>query len=146
MFQPPTLPAEPPFAIIENKLYMGMHQRPGALSEFDVVVGVAKEKPVYPIDHPNAEVVYVPLADDGPPTPTEWEQAKDTANRVHAFIEAGKRVYVGCSMGINRSAWVVALVLRKRGITGKEAIAMIRERRGSIALTNQFFEALILHR
>lgn len=142
-FIPPSLPAEPPFAILDDKLYMGMHQPPGALDGFDVVVGVAKEKRVHPWDHPNATVVHVPIVDEGPPSQEDWKLACETANLVFEHLEAGRRVYVGCSMGINRSAWVVALVLKKRGLDGTQAVQLIRERRGSIALTNQFFEALI---
>ena len=85
----------------------------------------------------------MPLLDDGPPSQEDWKLACETADLVHDHIEAGRRVYVSCLAGINRSCWVVALALKKRGFTGKEAIALIRKQRGSIALTNDFFVALI---
>jgi protein-tyrosine phosphatase len=136
-------PPEPPSEILPGQLYVGPHQLPGTLPMFDVVIGVAKERRINAWDHPNAMVVHVPLVDDGPPSPEDQKLARETANLVHDHIEAGRRVYVSCLAGINRSCWVVALTLKKRGLTGKDAIKLIRQQRGSIALTNDFFVALI---
>jgi protein-tyrosine phosphatase len=138
------MPPEPPFMILNGQLYVGPHQEPGTLPLFDVVVGVAQERRINAWDHPNATVLHVPMVDDGPPSDEDRARARGVADYVNNHIEAGRRVYVSCMAGINRSCWVVALTLKKRGLTGKAAIALIRQQRGSIALTNDFFVALIL--
>jgi protein-tyrosine phosphatase len=135
---------ELPFTILAGQLYVGPHQEPGTLPLFDVVVGVAKERRINAWDHPNATVLHVPMVDDGPPSDEDRARAQGTADYVNNHIEAGRRVYVSCLAGINRSCWVVALTLKRRGFTGKDAVALIRKQRGSIALTNDFFVALIL--
>jgi len=135
---------DPPSEIIPGLLYMGSHQEPSTLDVFDVVVGVSKQRPIYPIDHPRAAVVHVPLEDEGPPTAEERAAARHTAKLVNEHIEAGRRVFVSCTMGLNRSGWVVGLVLRARGMTGKAAIALLRERRSLQILTNEWFERDVL--
>jgi len=137
-------PPEPPSEILDGKLFMGPHQLPGTLTGFDVVVGVSKQRPIYPIDHPYAIVEHVPLEDDGPPSPEERAAARSTAKLINDHIDAGRRVFVGCTMGLNRSGWVVGLALRARGLSGKEAIALMRQRRSLQILTNEFFERDVL--
>lgn len=52
-------------------------------------------------------------------------------------------VLVRCRRGANRSALIVALVLREAGLTSVEAIATVRARRGALALSNPYFAALV---
>jgi hypothetical protein len=131
---------DPPSEILPGQLYMGRHQQPGTLTAFDVVIGVSKQKPVYVIDHPHAIVIHVPLQDEGPPTPEERVAARAAAQLVNQHIDAGKKVYVSCSMGQNRSGWVVGLALRARGYSGVAAVLLMRERRSYAVLNNEFFE------
>lgn len=135
---------DPIAEILPGQLYLGPHQRPGTLPTFDVVVGVANDRRIHSWDHPNAIVEYIPMLDDGPPEPDDRARAAAAADLVNSHIEAGRKVLVSCLAGLNRSAWVVALVLKKRGMTGKAAVKLIRERRGYNALSNEFFEALIV--
>jgi hypothetical protein len=135
---------DPPSEILPGQLYMGSHQQPGTLTAFDVVIGVSKQRPIYPIDHQHAIVVHVALEDDGPPTPEERSAARSAAKLVNEHIDAGRRVFVSCTMGLNRSGWVVGLALRARGMTGKEVLALMRTRRSLQILTNEFFERDVL--
>jgi dual specificity protein phosphatase-like protein len=135
---------DPIAEILPGQLYLGPDQRPGTLQGIDVVVGVAKDRLVHPWDHPNVIVEHVPLVDDGPPEPDDRSRATTAADLVLGHMNAGRKVLVSCYAGQNRSAWVVALVLKKKGYTGKEAVKLIRERRGYSALSNEFFEALVI--
>lgn len=60
----------------------------------------------------------------------------------------GKRVYIRCQAGWNRSGLITALVLMLDGIPAREAIDLIREKRSEHALCNpafvRFLEALDL--
>jgi hypothetical protein len=59
---------------------------------------------------------------------------------VHEQREQGLTVLIHCEEGRNRSALVTGLYLvRHRGMRGAEAIALIREKRGSRALYNGSF-------
>ncbi len=57
----------------------------------------------------------------------------------HADWKAGKRVLVRCQAGLNRSGLVMALVLIREGYTPEQAVALIRQNRGDIALCNDTF-------
>lgn len=135
---------DPIAEILPGQLYLGPDQRPGTLQGIDVVVGVAKDRPVHSWDHPNVIVQHFSIVDDGPPEPNDRARAADAADFVLGHIAAGRKVLVSCYAGLNRSGWVVALVLKKKGMTGKDAVKLIRERRGYSALSNEFFEALIV--
>ena len=52
---------------------------------------------------------------------------------------SGKKVLIRCQAGWNRSGLVMALVLIKHGLSPKEAIRLIREKRSPHALCNQDF-------
>jgi hypothetical protein len=135
---------DPIAEILPGQLYLGPDQRPGTLQGIDVVVGVAKDRLIHPWDHPNVIVEHVPLVDDGPPEPQDRTRAAMAAELVTKHLDAGRKVLVSCYAGLNRSGWVVALVLKNKGLTGKDAVKLIRERRGYNALSNEFFEALII--
>lgn len=135
---------DPIAEILPGKLYLGPDQRPGTVQGFDVIVGVANDRPVQPADHPGVIVEHVQLLDDGPPEPRDRARAAATAELVNKHIGEGRKVLVTCYGGLNRSAWVAALVLKKHGLTGKAAVKLIREKRGWQALSNEFFEQLIV--
>ncbi|MBJ7357852.1 dual specificity protein phosphatase [Nocardioides sp.] len=56
-------------------------------------------------------------------------------------VEAGRRVLVRCSGGLNRSGLVVAASLVRLGHAPDDAIALVRRARGPWALTNPGFVA-----
>lgn len=79
--------------------------------------------------------VYFPFDDAGLPD----------AARLHAvaglgaeLIAGGHKVLCHCLMGLNRSALVAGLILVHLGMTGAEALALLRERRPG-ALYNKLF-------
>lgn len=133
-----------PSEILPGKLWLSGHRQPGSIDYADVVVGMAIECPIVPEDHPDLTVVYVPIFDNGPPSNHERKLAHETAQLVLEHLQSGRRVSVSCVAGINRSAWVVGLVLRKLTLTGPQALALIRQKRMSCCLSNQWFELDVL--
>lgn len=107
---------------------------------FDAIVLCAEE--YQPTDFPGVRVLHVPL-DDARPTPEEWLRANVAARDVASLLRAGKRVLVTCWQGRNRSGLVVALALRRMGMTGQQAVERVRSRRAG-ALTNPHFVEAIL--
>ena len=57
----------------------------------------------------------------------------------HADWKAGKRVLIRCQAGLNRSGLLMALVLIRDGHTPEQAVELIRQNRGDIALCNDTF-------
>jgi protein-tyrosine phosphatase len=57
----------------------------------------------------------------------------------HRDWKTGKRVYIRCQGGLNRSGLVTALVLIRDGWEPQAAIDRLRSRRGEIVLCNQEF-------
>jgi protein-tyrosine phosphatase len=51
------------------------------------------------------------------------------AQFISGCLDAGKSVYVHCSLGRNRSALIAACVLIDRGASGAEAVATVRAQR-----------------
>jgi len=140
---------------ITSTLYVGGHPPPGSLRQpygiqqslhpnIGVLVSVAKERPVSSGDHVGLLVYHTPLQDNGPPTPTERQLASLASKFVADQLQKGYVVLVTCLAGINRSAWVAAWALKRQGMTGKEAVRLIRKARGNHVLSNEFFEALVL--
>ena len=64
--------------------------------------------------------------------------------KAHADWKSDKKVLIRCQAGLNRSGLVMALVLMREGYTPREAIDLIRARRGDIALCNKIFENWLL--
>jgi 8-oxo-dGTP pyrophosphatase MutT (NUDIX family) len=58
--------------------------------------------------------------------------------------QSGRRVLVRCQAGWNRSGLVVGKALVATGIPGSHAVEMISQARGSMALCNRTFRALVL--
>ena len=84
-----------------------------------------------------------PIADEKTLTFQQLTMVKETAIKVAAYVQNGTSVLCTCLMGLNRSALVVGLAMRKLGYTGDDTIDMIRKYRGENALFNEYFEALI---
>jgi protein-tyrosine phosphatase len=81
--------------------------------------------------------------DDHEPSRAEAKQAWRCAEEVVRLRQRGQKVLVACAMGVNRSAWIAAMVLMQEGMTAREAIRQIRKRRharwGTMPLSNQHF-------
>lgn len=58
--------------------------------------------------------------------------------------KSGKKVLVRCQAGINRSSFVMCLILMRECYTAKNAIALMREKRSSSVLLNKSFEKFLL--
>ena len=137
---------DPVAEILAGQLYMGSHRTPGTVTSFDVLVGVANDRLIKSSDHPNVIVHHFSIKDDGPPELDDRERALNAARLVDMHITGGRRVLVTCLAGYNRSGWIVGLTLLHRGWTPKDAIKLMREKRGSNVLNNEFFEAIVLRR
>jgi hypothetical protein len=69
--------------------------------------------------------------------------AHQAASLVAVFARKGRKSLVTCAMGMNRSGLVVALALRDLlGLTGSEAMAMVREKRPGSLFNPAFSEYL----
>ena len=69
---------------------------------------------------------------------------KPVVEAIVKALERGKKVQVHCNMGLNRSGLVVGLTLRRLGVPGEAAVALIRKARGHFALTNASFYQMVL--
>lgn len=85
--------------------------------------------------------VYFPFADEGVPS----------LHKLHAVARLGadlvrgqERVLVHCQMGLNRSALVAGLVLVHNGMSGREAVTRLQERRPGALYNEVFAEYLSL--
>lgn len=85
---------------------------------------------------PNTQRVEVEMYDhDGMPDLTVLHE---TADLVVDRLNAGK-VLVHCQAGLNRSGLVAALALIKMGRSPRQAIDLLREKRGPVVLCNRTF-------
>ena len=92
------------------------------LTAYDVRCAAYREERLLDLDVPDEEVLE---------SLVDW---------VHEQREQGRTVLVHCQEGRNRSALVVALYLRRhRDMRAVDAIQLIRESRGSLALYNGTF-------
>jgi len=67
--------------------------------------------------------------DDHRPSTAESKQAWKCAEEVVRLRRHGQKVLVACAMGVNRSAWIAAMVLMQEGMPARQAIQQIRRRR-----------------
>lgn len=109
--------------------------------EFDVVVSLVNEGPAFEPD--NGMVVYYEF-DDADLDPIHHSHLDGLADMIARFTQNGFRVLVRCHGGINRSAMVAALAMRRMmGCSAEEAIEWIREARSPHCLFNGSFVAYI---
>lgn len=73
-----------------------------------------------------------------------FEQIEEIAQQVNRYLDADKTVLVHCQAGLNRSSLVAAKALMLQGMTGKEALDLLREKRSPACLCNPAFEDYIL--
>lgn len=122
---------------IADNLWIGGN--PVEISKFQYVIAV-NHAPKYYIPNGTWAVVY-PF-DDASWLP-DLDKLNMLADMVNEYRTKGPTL-VHCSAGLNRSALVVALALIKRGMTGNDAIQLIRSKRGNDALHNQTFADWLL--
>jgi hypothetical protein len=131
---------------VAGKLYQGAFGWPATQiaagsGVYQLLVHCAHD--VLPIqDRPDGtDLLYVPFKDDvtSPPTAETVEKVMFAARHVQQARKLGKRVLVGCAMGLNRSGFVVAMALRMGGCTPAQAIERVRAARGPDALSNRRF-------
>jgi protein-tyrosine phosphatase len=94
----------------------------------------------YTILHELKSCLYVQMYDS---TSQGFEQVEELARLVNECCEDGPTL-VSCQAGLNRSGLVAARALMLRGMTGAEALALIREKRSPASLCNPAFERWIL--
>lgn len=127
--------------LIAERLYMGSAPLPQDDLHVDVVALCAEEYQPKWLRVPH--VIYGGFDDAEIDAETLYE-AGVMAKQVGAAIRAGKRVLVTCMQGRNRSGLVVALVLvHYYGLSGEDAVTLIRKRRGRLALSNDRFRAFL---
>jgi len=115
-------------------------QRLGA--KWDTVVLCAKE--YQPSAHlfPDVEVLHCPI-DDAEPTRDELQRVRRCSMAIALRLKAGRRVLVTCQMGINRSAFVAAMSMKRlTGWPSEKIISTIRANRQG-TLTNEHFVGYI---
>ena len=89
----------------------------------------------------------LPLNDDEEPmSPKLLKRMRAMVSDLADVVAFGSSVLVTCAMGLNRSGLVAALALRELGYSAEEAIQLVRDARGPLALRNEQFLALIAER
>lgn len=83
--------------------------------------------------------IYFPIFDEDLPT---MAKLKGIAQLGASLIRDGHVVLSHCGMGFNRSALVAGLILTELGMSGREAVARLRERRPG-ALFNDAFATFL---
>ena len=83
--------------------------------------------------------VYFPIYDEDLPDFARLDAVCSLGTRL---LESGQKVLSHCGMGLNRSALVAGLILVQRGLSGREAVEVIRRKRPG-ALFNETFEAYL---
>jgi len=129
---------------IHGTLYQGSAPTPGldvALRGFTVLVLCAEEFQPPAFWYPRVQVIHAPNDDRFElPTREELAGAIAAARQVSVALKAGQKVLVTCRMGINRSGLVSALALHMTyGMSGREAIRLVKQKRKPRALTNPGF-------
>lgn len=66
------------------------------------------------------------------------------AKVAHEDWKSGRRVFIRCQAGLNRSSVITALVLMQEGYSAVEAICLIRDKRSKNCLFNSTFEKWLL--
>ena len=83
--------------------------------------------------------IYFPIYDDDLP---DLKKLHAVAKLAASLVERGERVLSHCGLGLNRSALVAGLTLTYLGMSGEEAVRLLRERRPG-ALFNENFAAYL---
>lgn len=101
------------------------------IGDFDVIVNVTGDSTAWPSKVHNKTYVNFHFGDSALPDLNQLDALVEYIAALFIFKgEAEPRVLVHCTMGINRSGLVCALVARRlKGLSGIEAIRLIREKR-----------------
>src|SRR5947207_9242182 len=84
--------------------------------------------------------IYLPIADGELP---DLDRLHAVAKLTAELVHRGDRILVHCGLGLNRSALIVALVLRYLGLDANAAVQRCTERRPG-ALFNEVFKEYLL--
>jgi hypothetical protein len=84
--------------------------------------------------------IYFPIYDEDLP---DLVKLHGIARLGAELVRSGHKVLSHCGMGLNRSALVAGLILTNLGMSGKDAVELIRSKRPG-ALFNETFEAYLL--
>jgi len=84
--------------------------------------------------------IYFPIFDEGLP---DLEKLHAVARMGAGLIRSGHRVLSHCGMGFNRSALVAGLIMTYLGVTGPEAVSLIRDRRPGALFNDNFADYLM---
>jgi hypothetical protein len=85
--------------------------------------------------------IYFPIDDDNEQLPN-MIKLRAIARLGATLVAEGHRVLSHCGMGFNRSAFVAGLIMVEMGMSGREVVARLRERRPG-ALFNDGFAACL---
>ena len=85
--------------------------------------------------------IYFPIADDDQQLPSVTK-LRAVARMAAGLINNGHRVLSHCGMGFNRSALMAGVILVELGMSGRQAVARLRERRAG-ALYNEMFSTFL---
>lgn len=92
---------------------------------------------------PSTQVHTVTMYDS--PDEVDPETVHRISDAVVEALKDGGNVLVHCQAGINRSNLIASLALMKwKGLSAPDAIALLREKRSPIALANKTFESFVL--
>lgn len=83
--------------------------------------------------------IYFPIKDGKMP---DEEKLHGVAELGSTLIQNGHRVLSHCGLGLNRSALVAGLILVNLGMSGKDAVTLLREKRPG-ALFNKIFASYL---
>lgn len=120
-------------------LYIGSHPEPEDPFELGATVVVTLTTGTTARAVPrNGVLIHWPIKDGPIPPP---EILDGVASFVDTILRTSAAVYVHCQAGMNRSALVVARVLMARGMSAKDAIELVRERRKG-SLSDEYAEWL----
>ena len=98
------------------------------------------------VDHGVPEIsnhfmyIYLPIADGDLP---DLDRLHAVAKLAAELVHRGDRVLAHCGLGLNRSALMVALILRYLGMDGPAAVERCRQRRPGALYNNVFAEYLL---
>jgi hypothetical protein len=127
----------PSVSMIEPRLEQGM--RPSHYAPYDLIVNCEQHLARRPMEGYTGGLIHIPFVDS--------DDTDIPAVMIHAAVDAiarvlasGGWVLVHCTGGLNRSSLVSGAYLVRRGMTGREAIEALRERRSQHALTTRAFE------
>jgi hypothetical protein len=114
------------------------------LYHYDLWVACAIEYNPYDVVDIWPMTLWCPIDDIEPP-PAPHMQAAIRASKVAADdLEAGANILVTCAMGLNRSALVAGLALRRLGWGPNKVVDTIRQDRGPLALGNMDFRLAVI--